>query len=734
MRSSDPLLLTSSSRLLVVDSDPATGTELIRCLRETQGFQVDVVTGVSEACRRLMDRPYNAVLLDAGLPETKEGPCLSLIRDLFSAADLPVILRIRMASAAVTRTALLQGANDVVTYQESPDVVISRLKTHLQLQQTRQALRESEERYALAARGSNDGLWDWNLDSGEVYFSPRWKAMLGCQAASLHGRPDEWFERVHPEDRLRFREMFSDQQTAAVTHLEREVRMLHQDGGYRWMLCRGVCVRNAEGRVYRMAGSLTDITEGKVGDPLTGLPNRLLFVDRLERTIERTRRLGEGCFAVLFLDLDNFKQINDRYGHPAGDQLLVEIARRLELSIRSADNVSRCECSTTVARHAGDEFTILLESLTARDDAALVADRVLEAFRSPVQLGDDQIFATFSIGLAVGDRSTVCAEDLMREADTAMYHAKSEGRNRQRTFEGSMQQRAGERQALKQDLWRALQDNEFTLQFQPIVSLHKLQITGFETLVRWQHPQKGLISPLAFIGTAEEMGLMIPLGWWILENACEQAALWQTQFPQCLGTTVNVNCSRGQLCQPDFLNRLSDILIRTGVNPGGICIEITESAVMERLETVETVMSGLHTLGVRVSLDDFGTGFCSLPGLHRFPLSALKIDQTLVQGIQESPKTVEVVRTIIDLAHRLKLQVIAEGIETEQQWTTLAEHGATHGQGFLFSPPVGASYATSFLRDYLGGTLFTGVARKPGEPSSGVLSRQRPVLRPTPER
>ena len=707
--------------MLVVD-DERTNREILSRLLLRNGYTVVAVASGSEALQRLASETFDTVLLDVVMPEMDGFECLRRIRQQHSVSELPVVIVTAEADRERIVAAFRAGANDYVTKPIDRDVTLARITAHAQLRQTLRALRASEERYALAAQGSNDGLWDWDVKAKEVYYSPRWKAMLGFENEAFGHLPEEWVDRIHPDDRARFCGAMSGHFDAAVTHLECELRMLHRDGSYRWMLCRGVYVRGDDGRICRMAGSLTDITEGKVGDALTALPNRLLFVDRLERTIERASRLQQGLFAVLFLDLDNFKLINDSFGHQSGDRLLIEVARRLETCIRSSDVVARCESRTTVARHAGDEFTILLESLNTADDADAVADRVIEAFVQPIELDTVRVFPTFSIGLAVGDANTTSAEDLMREADTAMYHAKSLGRNRRCKFEIWMQQRATERLALEHDLRRALQAQEFVLHYQPIVHLQTRVITGFETLVRWQHPEKGLIPPLTFIRAAEDMGLIVPLGWWILEQSCQQAAAWQQQFAAYPLRVISVNCSVTQLYQPDFLERFQHLLRRTGVNPRGLCIEVTESTLMDRPDMIRPILVGLRDLGIQISIDDFGTGYSSLAYLHRFPLDTLKIDRSFVNTLQESAENVEIIRTIINLAHRLGLMVVAEGVETEQQWQTLTEFGATHAQGYLISRPLPASAAARFFQE-----TWTGMSSLPSDVDQDALAAASPV-------
>lgn len=710
---------STPARILIVD-DERTNREILSSLLRRSGYSTTAVESGEAAVRLTNEQTFDAVMLDLVMPGMDGFECLRTIRERFSPTELPVVIVTAESERDRIVSAFRIGANDYVTKPIDRDITLARIAAHARLRSMTQALRESEERYALAARGSNDGLWDWNLLLDEVYYSDRWKAMLGIEENGLEKTPATWISRIHPEDVSGFLEMMCGRVNSGVTHLERELRMLHRDGAYRWMLCRGVYVRNREGLVYRMAGSLTDITEGKVGDPLTGLPNRLLFVDRLERTIERARRLGRGDFAVLFLDLDKFKLINDSYGHQAGDRLLIEVARRLETSIRCADTLSRTVCRTTVARHAGDEFTVLLESISSREDADSIADRIIQAFATPVELDSVSVFPTFSIGIALGNHQTLCAEDLMREADTAMYHAKSEGRNQRKRFEHGMQEKAAQRLALEQDLRRALNSEEFFLQYQPIIELASGNVTGFETLVRWQHPERGVVSPLAFIRTAEEMGLIVPLGYWILEQACRQAALWQTEFPRHRYPMVSVNCSVLQLYHAEFIDRVVEILHRTGADAQGICIEVTESTLMDRPDAIRPVLLALREIGIQISVDDFGSGYSSLAYLHRFPLDSLKIDRSFVSTLQLSGESSEIIRTIISLAHGLNLAVVAEGLETEQQRETLRRLGATHAQGYLISPAMNASAAARFALEQLAGSGRNDTGRRPASVNQPV--------------
>lgn len=682
-------------RLLVVD-DERTNREILTRMLTRGGYEAVSVGSATEALEQISAERFDLVLLDVVMPEMDGMECLRRIREIYPVHELPVI----MVTAEVDRghivAAFRAGANDYITKPIDREITLARIQTHAQLRSTLAALRDSEERYALAARGSNDGLWDWDVSTNEVYYSPRWKAMLGYGDDELGNDPQEWLGRIHPDDVERFRRIIDRRGMGNDAQIDCEFRMIHRDGGYRWMICRGVNVHNDAGQLYRMAGSLTDVTEGKVGDPLTGLPNRLLFVDRVERSIERLRRQPGALFAVLFLDLDNFKLINDSLGHQVGDRVLITIARRLEQCLRSTDAVHGQSSGATVSRHGGDEFTILLEGLSQRDDIASIVDRVRAAVAEPIPLETHEVVPTVSIGWAMGDPAMTSPDDILREADTAMYYAKADGRNRSRPFDPRMQHKATLRLEMEKDLRHGLANQEFFLCYQPLVRLRTGRVVGFESLVRWQHPSKGLVPPQEFIPTAEEMGLIVPLGWWITEQACKQLALWAARFPNA-PTTVTVNFAVKQLIQPDFLQRFRDIVCRTGVAADRLCVEVTESTLMDRPEIIRPILIGLRDTGIQIGIDDFGTGYSSLAYLHRFPLDFLKVDRSFVGTMLDSHESREIVRTIVDLGRSLGLRIIAEGVEQLAQREELTKLGCDAAQGYLWSRPVSEDQATRWI-------------------------------------
>ena len=555
-------------------------------------------------------------------------------------------------------------------------------------QREQQVAKRQQERLALAAAGSNDGLWEWDLATQEFYASGRWKAMLGLDGEPLLGRPDEWLGRVHPEDVAALKEALDTHLAGKTEHLRHEHRILHEDGTYRWFLCHAVASRSASRRSVRIGGSLTDTTERtqvqerlrSAGflDSLTGLCNRAVFVEGIGRRLaeSKQRRTG-GRFALLYLDLDRFKIVNDSLGHLVGDELLIAVSRRLESCVRAGDSL---------ARLGGDEFAILVNSLAEDQQANAMAFRIQEALRAPFSIGGREVFTSASIGIAFGPAQYADPDEIMRDADTAMYHAKSRGKARHEIFDADMHARVRDRLGLENDLRHAVRNNNFEVHYQPIVSLATGMCVGFESLVRWSRNGEA-ISPATFIPMAEELGLIEPIGTWVLQQACHTFADWQRRFPDGGLECITVNVSSRQLMQHNFLRIVERAVHDAQLNPSDLRIEITETALMDSPAVVAESLRELRDFGVKIYLDDFGTGYSSLSHLHKLPVDALKIDRSFVRSLL-LPDRPAIVESVLALARTLNTSVVAEGIESDRQAFELERLGCTHAQGFLFSRPL----------------------------------------------
>lgn len=562
-----------------------------------------------------------------------------------------------------------------------------------------EAIRESEYRFELAVKGSNDGIWDWDIKRDRTYISARWKTMIGFDENSRFDDIDAWIDNIHSEDQEIFRSALESHLTGDSPYFICEHRMLHHDGTYRWMLARGLAVRDAAGKSTRIAGSLSDINENKhtehqllkdaLHDSLTGLPNRALFTDRLTQAISRTMRNSDFLFAVMFLDFDRFKMVNDSLGHSYGDQMLIEISYRLRDCVREID---------TVARLGGDEFAVLLEDIDAEDEAEDVARRINKLLGGPFRLADKDIVSNASIGIAFSSLGYSHPEEMIRDADIAMYQAKSQGRARHIVFDKGMHVLAVTQLEIETDLRRAIEEDEFLLYYQPVMNAESEKLSGFEALIRWRHPRRGIVPPGDFIAIAEETRLIIPIGRWVIREACKQARIWQRAFPK-LELNISVNIAPQQFTDPNLIDDIRDVLEKTKLPGQRLKVEITESAIMENPHEVAQRLNQIREMGVQLHVDDFGTGYSSLSHLHRFPIDALKVDRSFVISMGESDENMEIVRTIIALAHNLKLKTVAEGVETRGALEQLKKLGCDFAQGYFFSRPMEVSEATKFISE-----------------------------------
>lgn len=682
------------ARILIVEDELIIAMDIRKSL-ENNGHQVvDQADRGEDAIHKSGELRPDLVLMDIDLKGKMDG--IEAAREIRAKFGLPVIFLTAFATPTILDLARQAEPFGFILKPFVERELISNIEMALYKHNAEKKLRESEERFNLAVQGANDGLWDWKFKDNEIYYSPRWKLMLGFKDEEIGSSPDEWLKRIYQEDLKFFRTIFDSYLKGRTPHFECEYRMRHANGNYIWVLARGVAVRNPEGKVYRIAGSQTDLTArkmieermayGALHDGLTGLPNRDLFMDRLKQRIDITKRHPEDLFAVLFLDVDRFKMINDSLGHAVGDQLLVTTAARLQLCLRPEDTVSRL---------SGDEFAILLNEVSSVNDAIRVAERIQAKVRETTELSAVSRSTKISIGIILFNDKYAHPQDILRDADTAMYRAKALGGGCYQVFDAEMHNQVLAQLQLEADLKEAVKKQEWQVYYQPIISLTNGKVSGVEALVRWMHPERGIIPPLDFIPQAEEIGLIIPIGEFVLRTACTQTKIWHDNGFSWLW--VSVNLSARQFQDQNLVRKISQILLESGLPAECLRLEITESVAMQDITYGIKVLKELRELGVQVSLDDFGNGYSSLSYLKRFSINILKIDQSFIQDILVNKNSESITIAIIEMARSLGLEVVAEGVEKEEQLAFLRSKFCDDVQGFLFSKPLPLAEATDFL-------------------------------------
>ncbi len=581
-----------------------------------------------------------------------------------------------------------------------------------QIQRIRRQLAEREQLFQLITENAADMIAVIDRNGQRLYNSPAYQKILGYEPKELAATSS--MDQIHPDDRARVLEAsVKARNTGRGERLEYRIR--HKDGSWRFLESTSSAIQNPKGENDGLVIVNRDITERKRAeerlahqsfhDGLTGLPNRALFLDRLKRAITVSRRHSDFKFAVLFVDIDEFKVFNDSLGHAAGDNLLMQIAQRLTTSLRGVDTISRPRVGedaepfvgeSTLARPGGDEFTMLLEELHGPSDAIRVAERIQRRLAIPFNFNGQEIVLSVSIGIAFSNKDAVDAQDVLRDAEIAMYRAKSTGKARCEVFDHAMHAGAIKRLQLETDLRKGVELNQFRVYYQPIVSLRNDQIVGFETLSRWQRPE-GLVMPGEFIAVADETGIILPINRQLLYDACRQLRSWQKLFPSDPPLTVNVNITPKQFAQPDLASQIRKTLQETGLDPCCLNLEITETIAMADADRSAVVLSELKALGIRLDIDDFGTGYSSLSRLQRFPVDTLKIDRSFISHMDTDIETREIVRIIVMLAHGLRLKVVAEGVETPAQANMLKDIGCELAQGYLYSKPAPAETIEELL-------------------------------------
>lgn len=690
---------TRQIAVLLVDDNPTD----VRLIRELLGkctlstFSIEHVGRLQDGLHKARTNGFSVMLLDPSLPDSAGTD--TIVKAHEAVPHLPIVVLTDLQDERTALDAIGYGADDYLfkerldptTLEKSINYAVSRAAMM-------SALRLSEERYALALQGANDGIWDWCFAAATVSYSDRWKMMLGCDHGEVSGSPEEWFGRIHPDDVKRVRSEFKEHLEGRAAHFETEYRMRHKDGTYRWILGRGLAVRDAQGVAYRIAGSHTDVSARKKAedqllyhayhDRVTGLANRTLFLDRLGQAMSRAERNREHTFALIALDIDRFGTINDSYGRGAGNLLLKNLGERLAGQLRGQD---------TLARVGGGQFAVLVDDVGDIRRAMQVAERLQQQTQAAFRLLERDVFVNVSVGITTSGTPRERPEELLQDADIAMHRARMVGDAVPAVFDSKMHDRVLTRLQLETELRTALEKDQLFVHYQPIVAIDSRGVVGFEALLRWNHPSRGCVPAGAFISVVEETGMLPAIFRRILPMVAAQVAQWNRLPDTDRPIFVNVNLSPRQLSDPRTLQDIDDALAMHGLAEGGLGVEITESTITQDADGARTVLQAMSERGLRLDLDDFGTGYSSLSCLHSFPIDGLKIDRSFVAELSSNERQRKVCRAIVALAQTLGMRVTAEGIETPEQLQHVADLGCHQGQGWHLGMPMDAVQATELL-------------------------------------
>lgn len=728
--------------ILIVD-DLADNLRILTNALSGQGFQIRCAKSGTFALMAIQTFNPDLILLDIKMPDMDGYEVCQRLKAMAKTRDIPVIFLSALEDALDKVKAFSVGAVDYITKPFQVEEVLIRVRHQLELQAARAEIQranaelerrveqrtaqlaatnerlaltnqklaiEIQERQRAEARASaseerlndilnslEDVVWSYDPKLNKIlYVNLAVERMYGYSMAQFLDNPNLRLERTHPADRARVEAAHHN--LLITGSLREEYRILRSDGEAYWVSDRAHAVYAADGHILRIDGITRDITEQMLAleqlvhdtlhDALTGLPNRTLFMDRVGQALKHTKRNSNYLFAVFFIDLDRFKMVNDSLGHSMGDRLLQTVAKLLEACLRSQD---------TVARLGGDEFTILLDDISEISQATIVAERILNQLTTPLEVNGQLLFTSASIGIVIGNRDYQTAEELLRDADIAMYRSKSLGRGRWTVFDKQMYEQNLTIIQLDNDLRYALERQELELYYQPIIALETRKLAGFEALIRWHHPERGLVSPAEFIPLAEDTGLILTIGNWVLYTACQQLHIWQQKCSEATALKMSLNISSRQIQDVNFLASLDSVLVETGIDGYSLNLEITESTLMDqRAETLATLKE-LKVRHIQLSIDDFGQGYSSLSYLHRFPFNTLKIDRFFIDQMTIDEEKFAIVRTITALAHTLDMNVVAEGVENEKQVMILRQLGCEFAQGYYFAKPLTASDAEKMI-------------------------------------
>lgn len=733
-------MLDNQGTILIID-DSLESIQVLKAVLLEEGYEVYCAQTGHEGVVKAETLHPDIILLDILLPDTTGYRVCRYLTSQDLTADTPIIFLSALHNIPEKIEAFRSGASDYINKPFHLEELLSRVKSHLalrranvqmkqlntdlkkqlqyeqlELQKTiaechriQQLLKVSEKRLEGILTSLDEVVCSFSAISFELlYLNPAAEKMYGRPVGDFFVNPDLWVEMTYPPDRIHLQDIH--QKVLEQGEMELDYRILRPNGEYRWLRDRRRVIYDINGSPLRLDGIIADITDRKHAeerlmyeahhDPLTGLYNRTWFMDKIEQAVVRNQALPDQKFAILFVDLDRFKVINDSLGHSLGDQLLVSIAQRLKNTLRETD---------AIARLGGDEFTILVETIHTLEDSIKVAERLLMTLGEPFVLQGRQVFTNASIGIAFNSPLYTCGADLLRDADIAMYQAKARGKGCYAIFDQEMYYQALKTLQIESELRKALENQDFLLYYQPIITLADGHLSGFEALVRWKHSERGIVLPQEFISVAEETGLIVPLGEWVLRESCRQLQKWKSIYPFARNLKMSVNLAGRQLKDKNLLATVDQILAETGLDGSTLQLEITESMLVEDQDTILQTLIQLRARRIQLSLDDFGTGYSSLSYLHRFPVDNLKIDRAFVGRLDSTCPYIgshphlreeddyEIIRTIAMLAHALGLKVIAEGVETPHQLEILKGLGCEFAQGYLFNQPLDPEKAEVFL-------------------------------------
>ena len=699
--------------VLVADDDMA-GRLLVRESLEQAGLHVVEAENGKQAMERFREHQPQLVLLDVVMPEMDGYATCAALRKLPGGQAVPILMLTGLDDVESINRAYEMGATDFATKPINWLVLRHRVRYMLRSGQVLEELQRSQARLTTAQHTARLGNWEWDLISGRGYWSSEVYRLFGYEPGEFWPDYGKFIERVHPDDRGEIDAAVAAARTVGTPYAV-DYRIALPDGSIRHLHVQGLVDCDTTGRPVLMLGTVQDVSERKQSeerirklayyDSLTHLPNRQLYNEQLNFALSSARRHTSKVATVLF-DLDHFKRINETLGHSVGDRLLVAVAERLRLCVRDYDAVSRAEADssksgTTLARLGGDEFILAMADIDRVEDAAKAAHRLIQAMQAPFRLDEHEIVVTASIGISLYPDDGEDAETLLKNADSALYHAKDAGRNNYQFYNQSMNARAFARLSLEGSLRRALENREFLLHYQPQVDARSGAIVGAEALLRWRHPDLGLVSPLDFIPLAEESGLIVPIGEWVLQTACAELKVWQDAGNGSLRMAVNL--SGRQFRQQDLVETVQRAIGAAGIDPQFLELEITESMLMQDAAETTRLLDNLKALGVKLSVDDFGTGYSSLSYLKRFPLDALKIDRSFIRDIASDPDDAAITTAILAMAGGLGLEVVAEGVETMEQLAFLRSRNCQMIQGYLFSKPLPSEQVRALLCEQTAG-------------------------------